>query len=118
MILEGRSSFDYVPQRATSNKSTRTGEQHILAPTPENPGRTKDRTPIQTRITRDLNKLEEKGKLNPVVDIESRRTSSNNSIGLMKVPIHPKEDRIVDLALMQKYRIFIVVRFSNPQILF
>ena len=41
-------------------------------PTPENPGNTEDRTPIQTRILKELRELKQKEKLNPKDDIESR----------------------------------------------
>ena len=33
-------------------------------PTPENPGKSEDHTPIQTRILEELNELEDKEKLN------------------------------------------------------
>ena len=41
-------------------------------PTPENPGKSEDRTPIQARILRKLRELQEKEKLNPKDDVESR----------------------------------------------
>ena len=41
-------------------------------PTPENPGNTKEHTPIQTRILKELCELQQKEKLNPKDDIESR----------------------------------------------
>ena len=41
-------------------------------PTPKNPGRTEDHTPIQTRILKELRELQEKQKLNPKEDVESR----------------------------------------------
>ena len=41
-------------------------------PTPENPGKTEDHTPIQTRILKELNELKEKEKLNPQESTESR----------------------------------------------
>ena len=34
-------------------------------PTPENPGKPEDHTPIQTRILKELNELKDKEKLNP-----------------------------------------------------
>ena len=39
-------------------------------PTPENPGKTEEHTPIQTRIQKELHKLQQKGKLNPKDDNE------------------------------------------------
>ena len=41
-------------------------------PTPENPGKAEDHTPIQTRILKELNELKDKEKLNPQKSIESR----------------------------------------------
>ena len=41
-------------------------------PTPENPGNTRDHTPIQTRILKELRELQLKEKLNPKEGIESR----------------------------------------------
>ena len=41
-------------------------------PTPEDPGKTEDHTPIQTRILTELLELQRKEKLNPKDDIESR----------------------------------------------
>ena len=41
-------------------------------PTPENPGKPEDHTPIQTRILKELNELKDKEKLNPQESAESR----------------------------------------------
>ena len=41
-------------------------------PTPENPGRPEDHTPIQTRILNELNELKDKEKLNPQESKESQ----------------------------------------------
>ena len=41
-------------------------------PTPENPGKPEDHTPIQTRILMELNELKDKEKLNPQESRESR----------------------------------------------
>ena len=41
-------------------------------PTPANPGSTEDHTPIQTRILREVRECQEKGKLNPKEEVESR----------------------------------------------
>ena len=41
-------------------------------PSPENPGKTDDHTPIQTRNLKELRELQQKEKLNPKDDIESR----------------------------------------------
>ena len=41
-------------------------------PTPENPGKPEDHTPIQTRILRELNELKDMEKLNPQESTEFR----------------------------------------------
>ena len=41
-------------------------------PTPENPGKPEDHTPIQRRILKELNELKDKEKLNPQESTESR----------------------------------------------
>ena len=41
-------------------------------PTPKNPGKPEDHTPIQTKILKELIELEEKEKLNPQESTESR----------------------------------------------
>ena len=41
-------------------------------PTPDNPGKLEDHTPIQTRILKELNRLKDKEKLNPQESTEAR----------------------------------------------
>ena len=134
-------------------------------PTPENLRKTEDHTPIQTRILEELRELQEKEKLNPTDDLESRmkflkrfdwrdtlltetekHAVENNlvenpdklarhkrDIGMnrefnlkltpkddkavynqsLPMPIHLKEDLIVELALMHKYGIITVLPFSK-----
>ena len=134
-------------------------------PTPENPGNTKDHTPIQTRILTELRELQGRGKLNPKDDSESRMeflkrfdwpdtllsetekqavddilveyhdifARHRMDIGMntefkvkltpkddkavysqsLPMPIHLKEDLIVELALMHKYGIITVLLFSK-----
>ena len=41
-------------------------------PTPKNPGNTEAHTPIQTRNIKELRELQQKEKVNPKDDIESR----------------------------------------------
>ena len=134
-------------------------------PTPENPGKSEDHTPIQTRILRELRELNEKEKVNFEEDVELRmkfleqfdwtdtlllETGKHEveniligyhdifaghglDIGMntelkvnitpkddktvnsqkLPVPIHLKADLIVELALMHKYGITAVLRFSR-----
>ena len=134
-------------------------------PTPENPGNTNEHTPIQARILRELSELQQKEKLNPKDDTESRieflkrfdwintlLTGNEKQaveeilvechdifarhrmdIGMntefevrltpkddkavyspsLPMPIHLKEDLVVELALMHKYGIITALPFSK-----
>ena len=134
-------------------------------PTPENPGKLEDHTPIQTRTLNELNELKDKEKLNPQESTESRNkilkrfdwtdtlltetekqaiedilveyhdkfARHRMDIGMntefkvkltlkddkavysqsLPMPIHLKEDLIVELALMHKYGIVTVLPFSK-----
>ena len=134
-------------------------------PTPENPGNTQDHTLIQTRILTEVRELQQKEKLNPNPDIESRmellkrfdwtntllaetkkqavgdilveyhdifaRHRTDNGMNTefkvkltpkdnkavhtqnLAMPIHLKEDLLVELALMHKYGIITVLPFSK-----
>ena len=134
-------------------------------PAPENPGNTEDQTPIQTLILKELRELQQKEKLNPKNDIESRMdflkwfdwtdtllTKTDKQavkdilveyhdifarhwmdFGMktefkvklppkadkavfsqnLPMPIHLKEDLIVELTLMHKYGIITMLPFSK-----
>ena len=134
-------------------------------PTPVNPGKPEDHTPIQTRILKELIELNEKEKLNPQESSESQNNflkwfywtdklvteiakqaiedilveyhdvfaRHRMNIGMntecklkltpkddkavfsqsLPMPIHLKEDLIVELALMHKYGIITVLPFSK-----
>ena len=134
-------------------------------PTPENPGNTNEHTPIQTRILKELCELQQKEKLNPKDDSQSRIeflkrfdwtdtlltetekqavedilveyhdifARHRKDIGMntefkvrltpkddkavysqsLPMPIHLKEDLIVELALMHRYGIITVLPFSK-----
>ena len=58
-------------------RTNRTEQQNntFCFPTPENPGKPEDHTPIQTRILKELNQLKDKEKLNPRESTESRNKS-------------------------------------------
>ena len=53
-------------------------------PTPENPGKPEDHTPIQTRILKELNELKDKEKLNPQGAQNLETNFSNVLIGLIR----------------------------------
>ena len=134
-------------------------------PTPENPGKLEDHTPIQTRILKELNEPKDKEKLNPQESTESRNkflkrfdwtdtlltetekqtiedilvdyhdifVRHRMDIGMktefkvkltpkddkavysqsLPMPIHLKEDLIVELALMHKDGIITELPFSK-----
>ena len=62
-------------------KTNKPDQQNIAfwLPTPENPGNMEDHTPIQTRILKELHELQQKEKLNPKDDAESRRENLKRS---------------------------------------
>ena len=154
----------YLNEHLRTNKPEQQNNTFCF-PTPENPGKPEDHTPIQTRTLKELNELDEKEKLNPL-----KRTESQNKflkqfdltdtlltekekqaiedilvdyhdifarhgmdIGMntefkvkstpkddkavysqnLPMPIHLKEDLIVELALMHKYGRITVLPFSK-----
>ena len=154
----------YMTELLGTNK-TEQQENTFWFPTPENPGKPEDHTPIQTRILKELNELNDKEKLNPQESIESRTKFLERfdwtdtlltemekqaiedilvkyhdifaihrmDIGMntefklkltskddkavysqsLPMPIHLKEDLIVEGALMHKYGIVTVLPFSK-----
>ena len=69
----GWSRSDYQPDWANQNEWTKTAEQTaVWFPTPEKLGETKDFTPMQTLLFRDMQESEEKMKLNLKDDTECR----------------------------------------------
>ena len=134
-------------------------------PTPENPGKPEDHTPIQTIILKELNEFKHKEELNPQESTEARdkffkrfdwtdtlltetekqaiehilveyhdifarrrmdfgmntkfkvrlTPKDDNAVysQSLPMPIHLKEDLIVELALMHKYGIITVLPFSK-----
>ena len=161
---------DYLDLTAYLNELLRTSKPEqqdntFWFPTPENPGKLEDHTPIQPRILNELNELKDKEKLNPQENTESRNkflkrfdwtdtlftetekqaiedilvdyhdnfARHRMDIGMntefkvnltpkddkpvysqrVPMPIHLKEDLIVELALMHKYEIITVLPFSK-----
>ena len=154
----------YLNELLRTNKSEQQ-DNTFWFPTPENPGKLEDHTPIQTRILKELNELKDKEKLNPQESTESRNkflkrfdwtdtlltetekqeiedtlveyhdifARHRMDIGMntefkvkltpkddkavysqnLPMPIHLKEDLIVELALMHKYGIITVLPFSK-----
>ena len=154
----------YLNEFLRTNKSENQ-DNTFWFPTPENPRKPEDHTPIQTQILKELNELKDNEKLNPQKSTESRNkflkrfdwtdTLLNEmekqaienilveyhdifarhrmDIGMntefkvkltpkddkavysqnLPMPIHLKEDLIVELALMHKYGIITVLPFSK-----
>ena len=72
MIPEGDPDLiTYLNELLRTNKPDQQTNTFWL-PTPKNPGKTDDHTPIQTRILKELCELQQKEKLNPKDDTESR----------------------------------------------
>ena len=61
----------YLNELLRTNKSEQQ-DNTFWFPTPENPGKPEDHTPIQKRILKELNELKDKEKLNPQESTESR----------------------------------------------
>ena len=61
----------YLNELLRTNKSEQQ-DNTFWFPTPENPGKPEDHTPIQTRILKELNELKDNEKLNPQESTESR----------------------------------------------
>ena len=154
----------YLNKLLKTNKSEQQ-DNTFWFPTPENPGKPEEHTPIQARILKELNELKDKEKLNPQESAESRNkflkrfdwtdtlltetekqaienilveyqdifARHRMDIGMntefkvkltpkddkavysqsLPMPIHLKEDLIVELALMHKYGIITVLPFSK-----
>ena len=154
----------YLNELLRTNK-TEQQDDTFWFPTPENPGKLEDHTPIRTRILKEINELKDKEKLNPQESTESRNkflkrfdwtdallTAREKQaiedilveyhdifarhrmvIGMntefkvklttkvdkavysqsLPMPIHLKQDLIVELALMHKYGIITVQPFSK-----
>ena len=60
----------YLNELLRTNKGEQQ-ENKFWFPTPENPGKPEDQTPIQARILNELNELKENEKLNPQDNTES-----------------------------------------------
>ena len=61
----------YLNELLRTNKSEQQ-DNTFWFPTPENPGKPEEHTPIQTRILKELNELKDREKLNPQESTESR----------------------------------------------
>ena len=154
----------YLNELLRTNKSEQQ-DNTFWFPTPENPGKPEEHTPIQARILKELNELKERERLNPQESTETRNkflkrfdwtdtlltemekqaiknilveyhdifARHRMDIGMntefkvkltpkddkavysqsLPMPIHLKEDLIVELALMHKYGIITVLPFSK-----
>ena len=165
MIPEGDSDLITYPTELLRKNKPDQQTNTFWFPTPKNPGNTNEHTPIQTRILKELCDLQQKEKLNPKDDNESRieflkrfdwtdtlLTETKKQavedilvehhdifarhrmdIGMntefkvrlipkddkavfsqsLPMPIHLKEDLIVELVLMHKNGIITVLPFSK-----
>ena len=72
MITQGDHDLTaYLNELLKTNKPEQQGNTFWF-PTPENPGKLEDHTPIQTRILKELNELKDKEKLNPQKSAKSQ----------------------------------------------
>ena len=65
-------------------------------PTPKNPGKTEDQTPIQTRKLKELRELQQKEKLNPKDDAELRMEFSERFDWTEKLLTKTKKQAVKD----------------------
>ena len=69
-------------------------------PTPENPGKPGDHTPIQTRILNELNELKDMEKLNPLESTESREKFLKR-FGWTDTPLTETEKQAIENILVE-----------------
>ena len=74
-------------------------------PTPENPGKPEDHTPIQARILKELNELKDKEKLNPQESTESR-TKYLKRFGWTDTLLTKTERQAIEDVLVEYHDIF------------
>ena len=74
-------------------------------PTPENPGKPEDHTPIQPRILKELNELNDKEKLNPQESTESRNKFLKR-FDWIDTLLAEKEKQAIEDILVEYYDIF------------
>ena len=72
MIAQGDSDLTAYPNELLRTNIPEQQNNSFWFPTPENPGKPEDQTPIQTRILKQLAELKNKVKLNPEESAESR----------------------------------------------
>ena len=65
MIPQGDPDLTALLNELLRTKKPEQQDNTFWFPTPENPGKPEDHTPIQTRILKELNELNDKEKLNP-----------------------------------------------------
>ena len=74
-------------------------------PTPENPGKPEDHTPMQTRILKELNERKDKEKLNPQENTESRNKSLKRFFWT-DTPLTETEKQAIEDILVDYHNIF------------
>ena len=72
MIPQGDPDLTAYPNELLRTNKPEQQNNTFWFPTPENPGKPEDHTPIQTRILKELNELKDKEKLNPQESTQSR----------------------------------------------
>ena len=72
MILEGDPDLTTCLTELLKTNNLDQQNKTFWFPTPKSPSNTEDHTPKQTQIFKELRELQQKEKLNPTVDVESR----------------------------------------------
>ena len=86
----------YVSSFIRTNKSSQNSENHCF-PTPENPANPEEQTPIQKRILRELQSLQDLETLDPTTDEESRAKFVENFDWKDSISATDEKEKIVEL---------------------
>ena len=100
----------YVSSLIKTNRNPQNSENYWF-PTPENPGNPEEHTPIQKRILRELQALQDLETLDPTTDAESRAKSLEN-FDWKDSTLTPEEKEKIEELLVEFHDIFARHRFD------
>ena len=103
-------AIHYINSLLQTTKTDEVNETYWF-PTPQNPGKEREHTPIQTRILNELRELEELERLNPLEDTNSRDRFLSN-FDLTDSTLQPDAKQAVEDLLVEFHDIFARHRFD------
>ena len=103
-------AIHYINSFLKTSKTDEVNETYWF-PTPQNPGKEKEHTPIQTRILKELRELEQSEKLNPLEDADSRNQFRSN-FDRTDSTLQPDAKQAVENLLVEFHDIFARHRFD------